>query len=205
MPRKPKQERAVLTVNSIVEASARCIAKHGIANTTTQHIAKLAGVSVGSIYEYFSNKEEIFDSLIERFVAEIADMIKPKIAELAPNEIDVIVTEILNSIRVLLISNDNLYLDAAQQIFQVDIQSYIMPLTDVLSELILQFVMHHPEYIQIKNIPTMSYIFINGCVFSIFRYLTDPNPPISFDDLTLGLSKMISHFLKQELFEISQS
>jgi hypothetical protein len=59
--------------------------------------------------------------------------------------------------------------------------------------------MHHPETLQIRNIPTMSYIMINGGIYSVIRHLCDPVPPISFDELAEGLANMVSHYTEREL------
>ncbi|MFX7882979.1 TetR/AcrR family transcriptional regulator, partial [Acinetobacter baumannii] len=61
--RKPRQARAKVTVDTIIEAGFIAVALHGPSGTTTRHIAEIAGVSVGSLYEYFKNKEEIYDAM----------------------------------------------------------------------------------------------------------------------------------------------
>lgn len=61
--RKPRQTRAKVTVDTIIEAGFIAVALHGPSGTTTRHIAEIAGVSVGSLYEYFKNKEEIYDAM----------------------------------------------------------------------------------------------------------------------------------------------
>jgi hypothetical protein len=45
----------------------------------------------------------------------------------------------------------------------------------------------------------MSYIFINAGIFSVVRHLSDPNPPISYAELTQGLADMVDHYVAQEL------
>lgn len=69
MPRKPKQERAQFTYEAIVEASARVLARQGWAKCSTNRIAQVAGVSIGTLYEYFSNKEAILEVLLDRHIS----------------------------------------------------------------------------------------------------------------------------------------
>jgi AcrR family transcriptional regulator len=64
--RKAKQDRARETVEVILDAAARILVERGYAAATTNRIAEAAGVSVGTVYEYFANKEEVFGALIER-------------------------------------------------------------------------------------------------------------------------------------------
>lgn len=202
MPRKPKQERAVATVNAIVEATARCIAEHGAANTSTHRIAKKASVSVGTVYEYFKNKEEIFDALNQRFVGDVSAMLRSQIPNLATQDVESVVAQLVLNIGEILQANGNLYLDGVPQILQMDMQSYAATVNAELKDLVLQFVIHNPEYVQIKDIPAVAYVFINASIYSILSYFADPSPPISFEELAKRLAKMISHYLKQELVDL---
>jgi len=70
-PRKrPSQARSRETVQAILEAAARIFAAHGYAAGTTNRIAEAAGVSVGSLYEYFPNKDALLVALMEAHVSE---------------------------------------------------------------------------------------------------------------------------------------
>lgn len=64
--RRAKQARAQETIAVVLEAAARVLQRKGYAGATTNLIAERAGVSVGTIYQYFANKEQIFDALIRR-------------------------------------------------------------------------------------------------------------------------------------------
>ncbi|WP_413140842.1 TetR/AcrR family transcriptional regulator, partial [Acinetobacter baumannii] len=59
--RKPRQARAKVTVDTIIEAGFIAVALHGPSGTTTRHIAEIAGVSVGSLYEYFRHCCKVSD------------------------------------------------------------------------------------------------------------------------------------------------
>ncbi|BES73540.1 TetR/AcrR family transcriptional regulator [Marinobacter nanhaiticus D15-8W] len=199
MTRKPQQERAKATVNAIVEAGFIAMAERGPAATTTRHIAEIAGVGVGSLYEYFDNKEAIFSVMSERFVADTVAMIQPLVPELVRMPIADAVRELLNHFRQFLQENDRRYLNCVQYAMTLDFEMYLEPLQKTLSELVTQYLMHHPETLQIRSIPTMSYIMIHGGIFAVVRHLTDPNPPISFDDLADGLARMVGHYTEQEI------
>lgn len=71
-PRKhPRQRRSRETVDAILEAGARVFGEHGFARGSTNRIAEAAGVSVGSLYEYFPNKDAILVALAERRLDEM--------------------------------------------------------------------------------------------------------------------------------------
>ncbi|PID37533.1 MAG: hypothetical protein CSB49_08945 [Proteobacteria bacterium] len=63
--RRPRQERARLTCEAILEAAGQILVRDGYARASTNRIARRAGVSIGSLYQYFRNKEEIFLTLLE--------------------------------------------------------------------------------------------------------------------------------------------
>jgi AcrR family transcriptional regulator len=66
-PRKtPIQARSKATVDAILAATARLLVKHGFDRTSTNQIAEAAGVSVGSLYQYFPSKESLVAALLRR-------------------------------------------------------------------------------------------------------------------------------------------
>jgi AcrR family transcriptional regulator len=83
-PRKvPRQERSRLTVEAILDAAARVFERHGYAGGTTNRIAERAGVSIGSLYQYFPNKDAILVALVERHLDEGTAVAGPVLAALA--------------------------------------------------------------------------------------------------------------------------
>jgi AcrR family transcriptional regulator len=57
--KRPRQERSAQLVADVLEAAVRVLAREGAARFTTARVAEEAGVSVGSLYQYFPNKEAI--------------------------------------------------------------------------------------------------------------------------------------------------
>ena len=68
-PRKrPRQARAVATVDAVLEAAAYILVRQGWEGFTTNRIADRAGVNIASLYQYFPNKESIAIELYRRHV-----------------------------------------------------------------------------------------------------------------------------------------
>jgi AcrR family transcriptional regulator len=66
-PRKrPRQQRSEFTFDAILDAAARLFQRHGYAKTTTNKVAELAGVSIGTVYHYLPNKDALLFALAER-------------------------------------------------------------------------------------------------------------------------------------------
>ncbi|MEV5533605.1 TetR/AcrR family transcriptional regulator [Streptomyces prunicolor] len=66
--RKPRQVRAELTRERILTAAAHVFAEHGYAAGTTNRIAERARVSIGSLYQYFPNKDAVLAELLVRHI-----------------------------------------------------------------------------------------------------------------------------------------
>ncbi|MGW3543400.1 TetR/AcrR family transcriptional regulator [Nocardia niigatensis] len=66
-PRKtPRQQRSEFTFDAILDAAARLFHQYGYAATTTNKVAELAGVSIGTLYHYIPNKDALLYALAER-------------------------------------------------------------------------------------------------------------------------------------------
>jgi AcrR family transcriptional regulator len=83
-PRKrPRQDRSRVTVDLILEATARVLLKHGFDGLTTNAVAEAAGVSIGSLYQYFPNKEALVAALIERHIEEMNALVLSELTRVA--------------------------------------------------------------------------------------------------------------------------
>ena len=65
--RKPRQQRAIIKFDKIVESGFKLICKSGYYNINTKEIAKEASVSTGIIYQYFNDKHDILMSGLEKY------------------------------------------------------------------------------------------------------------------------------------------
>jgi len=78
--RKPTQARARATMDMIFEATARIIERNGIAALNTNRIAERAGISIGSLYEYFPNKDAILIAMARQRLAEDERLVRQALA-----------------------------------------------------------------------------------------------------------------------------
>jgi AcrR family transcriptional regulator len=71
--KQPRQARAQATRRAIVDAAAQLIGRHGLEGFNTNAVAERAGVSIGSLYQYFPNKDAIMAALIRQTQEERAE------------------------------------------------------------------------------------------------------------------------------------
>lgn len=83
-PRKnASQVRSRATVDALVEATARILVKEGFDKASTNRIAEKAGVSVGSLYQYFPSKEALVAAVIDRHNDELMQVARGALAGVA--------------------------------------------------------------------------------------------------------------------------
>ena len=95
----PAQDRARATVDALLEATARILVKEGYDHASTNRIAAAAGVSVGSLYQYFPSKEALVAALIDRHMTAMTEMLEAKAIELAGAPLAVAIRE---AVRVMI-------------------------------------------------------------------------------------------------------
>jgi AcrR family transcriptional regulator len=86
--RLPQQRRAHHTVEAVLDAVVQILKRDGFAAVTTNRVAEIAGVSIGSLYQYFPDKRAIFIALHERHVEAIDRLVEAKLLEHAASPLD---------------------------------------------------------------------------------------------------------------------
>ena len=81
--RSPRQERARITVEAILEAGAELFGDLGYARTTTNRIAERAGVSIGTLYQYFPGKDAVLARLLEDHHHDVHEALAASLEELS--------------------------------------------------------------------------------------------------------------------------
>jgi AcrR family transcriptional regulator len=72
-PRKtPVQARSTVTVEAISEATIQVLLRHGAERLTTTRVAERAGVSVGTLYQYYPNKQSLLFAVLEHHINNVA-------------------------------------------------------------------------------------------------------------------------------------
>ena len=89
--REPKQLRARQTVDAVLEATVRILRREGSDALTTNRIAEVAGVSIGSLYQYFPGKGAIFSALHRRHIEEIDRMIHAELTRHAASSLETLI------------------------------------------------------------------------------------------------------------------
>jgi len=98
IPRKSaSQKRSKATVETLLDATARVLTRHGYDRASTNRIAETAGVSVGSLYQYFPNKEALVAALVARHNRELLELVREAVKKVASLDLATAMRELVRA------------------------------------------------------------------------------------------------------------
>ena len=198
MRKRPQQQRATIIVENILEGAQKCISDFGVLQLTTPKIAEKSGVSVGSIYQYFENKDQIVAELLLRKSEGLGQALKQLVLLQQQTSIQDIITlsiafgfESLKSDQgffIEILKNWHAYSDSeAAQVLErhfLEIAMYV-------------FGRHSPQW-DFESLKHKSFVIINSTLFSMMRYASHNAFLIEEQRLQQELAKMIIAYLHSE-------
>jgi AcrR family transcriptional regulator len=84
-----------VTVDAMLDAAVKLLKRRGAASITTNRIAEIAGVSIGSVYQYFPNKNALFVALHERHIGLVAEVIRRRMTECIDSSLEHLVESLI--------------------------------------------------------------------------------------------------------------
>ncbi len=195
-PRKrPTQPRSRATVDNILQAAQSIIASKGYAAATTNHIAKVAGVSIGTVYQYFPRKEAIVAALLEHAViygflpvrAQLLASMHQPLAESVP--------KVLWLILAARKSNPLVFQPWPRTMAPDDADAGRLTPETYLYTTVHAFFQQHRAEIKIDCLDTAMSVCNYMCVGAMERYLCDPAPTLSEEALVQMLSAAALKYL----------
>jgi AcrR family transcriptional regulator len=97
-PRRiPSQARAQVTRNAILEAATHIIAQRGLTGFNTNAVAERAGVSIGSLYQYFPNKHALMVGVIHRQQAQQLNTLVAAVSGIKSTDLATVVRELVRA------------------------------------------------------------------------------------------------------------
>jgi AcrR family transcriptional regulator len=89
--------RSKLTVSALVQATAQVLVAKGYDAITTDAVAERAGISIGSLYQYFPNKESLVAALIRTHAEEIVDTVRAALSQNAEASVEVVLRALIRA------------------------------------------------------------------------------------------------------------
>ncbi|WFT49551.1 TetR/AcrR family transcriptional regulator [Acinetobacter baumannii] len=196
--RKPKQNRAINTLDSIVGAGFISVMKNGLDHTTVLKVCEIAGVGSGSFYEYFKNKEALFVEMQQHFIAEISKVIYGVIPEILDLEIPEAIRTIFLKIGEFLAKDNNKYFYWLSVSSKYSTEASHVKAVKAINVLAIEYAMKHPEELKIKNLKMMVYILIHSSIALTMNFFTSENMGFTFEELVDCLINITMSYIEDD-------
>ena len=193
MRKTPKQRRSREMVERLLDATAITLAERGLDDTTTNHIAEKAGVSIGSLYQYFPDKEALLDALMGRVSDNIASVFRDHATKLEYVDFELkAISNYLILYGIETIRNDPLAQEIIESWNGLPLEKLLTPLEKFFLSMAQPYFVRHCQDYPIQHLEEKLYVLINSTLFTVVRYLQNaPNNTISEKNLAHILSDMI--------------
>lgn len=197
MRKKPQQARSRQLVDALIEATSKVIALRGLDGTTTPAIAEAAGVSVGSLYQYFDGKDALITALLDKLVADLARLLDLQAGTAATMSLRDMVRSAIQLTLAFMRSNEGLYLELARNWHRLPVDHVADTLQGhILERSRLYFLQHHLEY-PIRDLPVRLFIAYNSTLFTLMRLMSQDSGGVNPEAVVECLVDMITGLLEQ--------
>jgi len=196
--KKPTQERSQFTVDAIVESAIQVFEEQGYAAGTTTRIAERAGVSIGSLYQYFPNKDSILVAIAERHLEEcrMASMQVFTNAKDQPQTLESVLRLLVEGAVALHAHNPKLHQLLSEEIpLPENVWQAFEALEQELIDKLTQVFQHHPQ-VATQNIELSAYLVVQIVETMTHKFVLHPpnqhNLEDCIDEIVLILLRYLS-------------
>jgi AcrR family transcriptional regulator len=192
----PKQARSQATVNAVLEATVQVLEREGVDAATTTRIAEVAGVSIGTLYQYFSHRDAILDALqdreFERTLALMQTVLSEGNLERAPRET---VTAVVRGLATLysacpglhrLLAIEGLRVARAERVYAFDMR---------VIAIVRHFLAATGAPIRRKNIDAAAFVAFQAVRATMLANLLERPPGLGEEELIEEVADLVLRYL----------
>ena len=197
--RAPRQERSRVTVEAILEASAQIICEHGYEKASTNRIAKRAGVSIGTLYQYFPNKEALIARLIDRHTDELMSLIGRQLLALVGVPLEEAVRQLIYTMLEAHRVNPELHRACAEQVHHVGMAEQVRDVTRRSAALVRAYLEQHRAMLRVDDLDMATFMIVT-CVEAVTQNAVLSRPDYLGDDaLVEHTTALVLRYLLKDL------
>lgn len=196
-PRKnPSQERSRVTVDSIKQATTDLIARDGVSSLTAAKIAQRAGVSTGTFYDYFPNKEAVLLSLFEASSSQVVVAMRNFMAGMLDVSMNQVVTKGIRQLLSLHEEHKPILIDLPKELPELRLTDHPLSFDNLGRGALLIFLQHRARPMSHEEMECKVFFIQQAINGSIRQYLASPPPYLTRQKLISNLAEMIGPYLE---------
>ncbi len=195
-PRKrPSQSRSAVTVEAILDATARILVERGYAATSTNAVAERAGVSVGSLYQYFPNKDALIAALHTRHIEQMRAVIERALVRaLDVDLVDGLTGLVEGAVEAHRVDAD-LHRVLEQQLGGLDVVEPHDKFDEIVQDRIVTLLSRHREALAVTNLPLAAFMLMHSTHALIHTIVVTRPRGVSLKAATAEIVRMMHAYL----------
>ncbi|HEY5238212.1 MAG TPA: TetR/AcrR family transcriptional regulator [Rhizomicrobium sp.] len=199
MKKLPAQQRSREMVDALVEAAAQTVATRGWDQTTTNHIAERAGVSVGSLYQYFENREALLAAVIEREVAVLTRLLDAEIPRLLDADAPTAIRAFLQVAFSYFESNEKLFTELASHWEATGSTAFVDAFETYMLDAMRVFLARNYAAYEPFDLTTLSFIMSNGTMFVLSRFFARRPKGVTQESLIAHITALYALYFESKM------
>ncbi len=194
-PRKvPTQPRAIATVDALVEATARILVDDGLHGVSTNRIAEVAGVSVGSLYQYFPSKEALVMAVVERHANNVVTLLSDAFAQALQEPLPVAIDQLVSAIVDVHDQQPELQHAIVSQVMTLGVH-HTAPMHARAVDVVHAFLITRQEDLLVDDCRSAAWMLVTTVMATLHGRHMGVAPDLGTTSLKVQLTAMIQRYL----------
>ncbi len=195
-PRKaPRQSRSQATVTAILDATARILVERGFAAASTNAVAERAGVSVGSLYQYFPNKDALIAALHARHGEEMMAVIQRALTQAMDATLEDALTGLVEAAVEAHRVDADLHRVLEERLGTMAVDAMHDKYTDVMEERIVALLARHRDEISAPDLKLATFMLMRAAHGLIHAIVRQRPKGVSLKSATQEIVSMMTSYL----------
>jgi AcrR family transcriptional regulator len=196
--RRPRQARAQATVEAILDATAQVLVNEGYDRASTNRIALAAGVSIGSLYQYFSSKEALVSALVNDHVAKMMEAFQQEAEGAEALRLPEAVRCVIRAMGAAYRVNPALYHVLCQEVPKIGKLRRVYDFERQVARLNRQYLNSHKHELRKEDLSRACFVVLNS-VAAVVRAAVAQEPEHDLDDRLLDeLTDLCLRYLQRD-------
>lgn len=196
--KKPHRSSSLKTVEAILQTAEKLFATDGYYKTTTNHIADKAGVGIGSLYDYFPNREAIALALLEQTATALSDEVRELFATHLDEQITQIIPVVFGKIFSWYKAHQNILITLVDEAPELRTTSQMLSIEKLLARTSRLYLSQHQQELPTKNLDSAHEFISLAVIATIKQYLSDNKVTLPEDLFLENLHQLAVSFLQAE-------
>jgi AcrR family transcriptional regulator len=192
----PSQERSRQTVEAILESTARILTERGFDGASTNLIAQKAGVSIGSLYQYFPNKEAVVGALIGQIYREDLSAIEVAFQRSGHRRFEILILAVIRTLLRRFSERKRLRQIIYQEVPRTGQVQTVISVKTVLIEFLSQYLAARPDFSGGPNLPLKLFVIVNSIEATLYAAVFEAKTRTSEKALLNELKELIIRYLR---------